>query len=97
MSLSSIVHRKQAKDEIMKAIDKQLAKAIKHADFDMQYALIEQRNRVAKIFGHDQKGLQAFKTEQESPAETNGETPPKETASDTETEGSDRGSEAQVA
>ncbi|AKE44704.1 hypothetical protein AU106_gp073 [Sinorhizobium phage phiM9] len=73
MSLSSIIHRKQAKDEIIKAIDKRLMKMLEHADLDMKYALIEQRNRVAKIFGHANRGLQSYLNE--SDPGTNGSGP----------------------
>ncbi|QIG69632.1 hypothetical protein PP935_gp065 [Rhizobium phage RHph_N34] len=56
--------RHKAKKDVIDAIDQMVrekfASQENKLDFDSRFALIEQRNRVAKIFGIDQKGMRYF-------------------------------------
>ncbi|AIK68316.1 hypothetical protein P10VF_103 [Rhizobium phage vB_RleM_P10VF] len=56
--------RRWAKEEVIDAIDKMIrgkfADKVNELSFDERYALIEQRNRAAKIYGLDQKGMKYF-------------------------------------
>jgi predicted nucleic acid-binding Zn-ribbon protein len=65
MVVSQINHRREAQTEIMKTIDERLVDSIRSpspGSFDINLALLEQRNRIAKIFGFESKGLSYYKT-----------------------------------
>ncbi|QIG67998.1 hypothetical protein EVB55_063 [Rhizobium phage RHph_Y68] len=63
-SPTSIELRHKAKRDVIDAIDVMIREKFANKeiklDFDSRFALIEQRNRVAKIFGIDQKGMRYF-------------------------------------